>query len=64
MHDELQRIIRGECRVQCHRTFMKRMLGEAQRGLDRYPVAMVAASFAVLGLAGFTVVQTVIALLH
>jgi serine/threonine-protein kinase len=64
MHDELQRIIRGECRVQCHRTFMKRMLGEAQRGLDRYPVAMVTASFAVLGLAGFTVVQTVASLLR
>ena len=64
MQDELQRIIRGECRVQCHRTFMKRMMGEAQRGLDRYPVAMTAASTAFFALAAFTIVQAVISLIH
>jgi serine/threonine protein kinase len=64
MQDELQRIIRGECRVQCHRTMMKRMMGEAQRGLDRHPVAMTAASTAFFALAILTVAQAVMSLLH
>ena len=38
MTDELQRIIRGECRIQCHRTLVKRVMGEATRMGDRRPV--------------------------
>jgi hypothetical protein len=40
------------------------MMGEAQRGLDRYPVAMTAASTAFFALAAITIVQAVISLLH
>lgn len=41
MEEEMQRIIRGECRVQCQRTFLKRMLGEVRKGVDRHPVAVI-----------------------
>lgn len=42
MIDELQRILRGECRVQCPRTFTKRMLTESARALDRRPMLFLA----------------------
>jgi serine/threonine-protein kinase len=38
MEDELQAILRGECRVQCPRTFAKRMLTESAGALDRRPM--------------------------
>ena len=41
MAEELQRIIRGECRVQCQRTFIKRMLGEASRFTDERPAVII-----------------------
>ncbi|MGV3620225.1 MAG: serine/threonine protein kinase [Archangium sp.] len=41
MTDELQRIIRGECRVQCQRTFVKRMVGEAGKFADQRPMATI-----------------------
>lgn len=37
MGDELQRIVRGEMRVQCQRTLAKRVLHEAIHVVDRYP---------------------------
>lgn len=44
MIDELQRILRGECRVQCQRTFVKRVLGEMSRASDERPMLMIVLS--------------------
>lgn len=41
MTDELQRIIRGECRVHCQRTFVKRMAGEMAKATDKHPIALI-----------------------
>ncbi|MFZ5439195.1 MAG: serine/threonine protein kinase [Myxococcota bacterium] len=41
MQDELQAILRGECRVQCQRTFAKRMIGESAKFVDQRPVAAI-----------------------
>ncbi len=49
MVDELQRIIRGECRVQCHRTFMKRVFSAQQRALDRYPIPVMVGAAVTVG---------------
>lgn len=48
MTDELQRIIRGECRVRCQRTFLKRMLYEAGKLTDDRPIVVIVGT-AVLG---------------
>jgi eukaryotic-like serine/threonine-protein kinase len=42
MQEELQRIIRGECRVQCPRTFSKRLMFEGIKLIDRRPVVVMA----------------------
>lgn len=44
MEDELQRIIRGECRVQCQRTALKRGLGELQKLADQRPIVLIIGS--------------------
>ncbi len=41
MTDEVQRIIRGECRVHCQRTFVKRMANEMGKATDKHPVALI-----------------------
>jgi serine/threonine-protein kinase len=41
MEDELQRILRGECRIQCQRTAVKRVLGEVQKVVDQRPVLVI-----------------------
>ena len=41
MTDEVQRIIRGECRVHCQRTFVKRMANEMGRATDKHPFALI-----------------------
>ncbi len=63
MIDELQRIIRGECRVQCHRTFAKRMLSGMTRGIDRYPFAATALAGGALVLFLAAIVTSVVMLL-
>lgn len=44
MTDELQRIIRGECRVQCQRTLVKRAVGELGKFADQRPMATIVMS--------------------
>lgn len=64
MVDELQAILRGECRVQCPRTFTKRMLTESARALDRRPMLFLA-GMTVTGVVVLTaLVSSAIALLH
>jgi serine/threonine-protein kinase len=44
MEEELQRILRGECRIQCQRTAVKRVLGEVQKLVDQRPVLVIIGS--------------------
>ncbi len=62
MTDELQRIIRGECRVQCQRTFVKRMLGESAKLVDTRPALVIIGSTAVAALLLAAVVKSVLVL--
>jgi serine/threonine-protein kinase len=62
MIDELQRIVRGECRVQCQRTFVKRALGELARLVDRRPVAVILGSTLVATVLLAAVVQATLRL--
>ena len=59
MTDELQRIIRGECRVHCKRTFVKRMIGEAGKFTDQRPVLLIVGGTAVLSLFLAAIVKSV-----
>jgi eukaryotic-like serine/threonine-protein kinase len=63
MMDELQRIIRGECRVQCQRTFVKRMLGEASQFTDQHPVALIVGGATVMTLFGAAIVKSLMVLM-
>ncbi len=60
MQDELQRIISGTCRVQCQRTFVKRVFGEAARVVDERPVMLIFASTAVMSLILAAIVKSVL----
>jgi hypothetical protein len=62
MTEELQRIIRGECRVQCRRTFMKRMIGEAGKFNDQHPIVLLVGSLSVLALIGAAIVKSLLVL--
>lgn len=44
MTEEIQRIIRGECRVQCQRTFAKRMFNEGAKFADQRPFITIVGS--------------------
>jgi len=48
MEEELQRIMRGECRIQCQRTAVKRVLGEVQKLVDQRPVVVIVGSTLVM----------------
>lgn len=60
MTDELQRIIRGECRIQCQRTFIKRVLGELQKFTDQRPVLMMLGGTVVMALFLAAIVTSVL----
>lgn len=60
MQGELQRIIRGECRIQCQRTFLKRVLNETARLVDERPVAVIIAGTAVASLLLAAIVKSVL----
>ncbi|MBL8914585.1 MAG: serine/threonine protein kinase [Archangium sp.] len=62
MEEELQRIIRGECRVQCQRTFLKRMFGETRKAIDNHPVAVIVGSTGTLALFAAAIVKSVLVL--
>ena len=59
MTEELQRIIRGECRVLCQRTFIKRMLGEASRATDAHPIPLIVGAALLMSLLGAAVVKSI-----
>ena len=63
MTEELQRIIRGECRVKCRRTFMKRMLGEAGKFNDQHPLALLFMGLTVMTLFGAAIVKSLMVLM-
>jgi len=62
MESELQRIIRGECRVQCQRTFLKRMMGESRTAIDRHPFVVIVGSTALASVVLAAVVKSVMVL--
>jgi serine/threonine-protein kinase len=62
MEDELQRILRGECRVQCQRTLIKRMFGEVRKATDRHPVAVIVGTTAFVSLFLAAAVKSVLVL--
>jgi serine/threonine-protein kinase len=62
MTEELQRIIRGECRVQCRRTFMKRMIGKAGKFNDQHPILLMVGTVSVLALFGAAIVKSLLVL--
>jgi serine/threonine-protein kinase len=59
MTDELQRIIRGECRIQCHRTFIKRTMSELTHFTDDRPLFVLVGASAVLILFVAAIVKSV-----
>lgn len=63
MESELQRIIRGECRVQCQRTFLKRMLGESRGAIDRHPFVVIVGSTAIASVVLAAIVKSVLVLI-
>ncbi|MFT3707340.1 MAG: serine/threonine-protein kinase [Archangium sp.] len=62
MEEEMQRIIRGECRVQCQRTFMKRMFGEARRATDTHPFAVIVISTGAVAVIAAALVKSMLVL--
>jgi serine/threonine-protein kinase len=61
MTEEVQRIIRGECRVRCKRTFVKRMVGEAGKFTDQQPMLLIIGGTAVLALFLAAIVKSILA---
>lgn len=64
MTDELQRIIRGECRVQCQRTLVKRVVGEAGKFADQRPMATIVATTVAVALFVAAIVNLAMTLLR
>jgi serine/threonine-protein kinase len=64
MVNELQRIIDGRCRMSCPATTAKRMLREAGRFVDRFPLASPFVFYAVALWLIFSVCFTVYRLVH
>lgn len=62
MESELQRILRGECRVQCQRTFFKRMLSESRHSVDRHPILVIVGTTGLASLVLAAVVKSLMVL--
>jgi len=62
MTEELQRILRGECRIQCRRTMMKRVMGEMQKLIDQRPIVAAVIASATVALVLAAVVKSVFVL--
>ncbi|MFO0601205.1 MAG: serine/threonine-protein kinase [Myxococcaceae bacterium] len=58
MEDELQRIMRGECRVRCPRSLARRMLNETRTALDKHPVATMTSVVVMLAIGTTAVVHS------
>jgi serine/threonine protein kinase len=63
MEGELQRILRGECRVQCQRTLIKRSLGELQRLVDQRPMLLIMLTTAIGSVFLAALVKTILDLI-
>ena len=60
MTEEVQRIIRGECRVNCKRTFAKRMVGEMGKFTDQQPLLLIIGGGAALSLFLAAIVKSIL----
>ena len=60
MTDEVQRIIRGECRVNCQRSMIKRALWEMTRVTDTRPMLVIFASTLVFSLVLAAIVKSIL----
>ena len=63
MTDELQRILRGECRMSCQRTMVKRVLHELSRFTDERPLVVIFGSTAAFSIVLAAIVKSILVLL-